>query len=292
MNSCFYQGHVEHIRHAPVEHRFRNSLTMAYLDLEEVEQLLRQSWLLTSRKFAPVSFREQDHCQALRADGEPANLATLIKDYVARITGTRPTGPIRLLTQLRQCGLYFSPLNLFYCYAGSGPQAPELQAIVAEVSNTPWNQRRLYVLNEENRIQGESELSRPSNMRYAHVKDFHVSPFRELGESYHWTIGPPGEDLQVTIRSEGHNLKPFTAGMTLRRVPWSEGRLAWQILRRPVSSMNILGAIHWQALRLWLKRCPFVPHPHKQSGINQAAPDAPTISSSAQIIDPEPLGID
>lgn len=289
MNSCFYQGHVEHIRHSPVEHRFRNSLTMAYLDLDEVQQLVQQSWLLSSRKLALASFREQDHCQALRVEGDPASLSTLIRDYVARITGTRPAGPIRLLTQLRQCGLYFSPLNLFYCYEG-----PEVEAIVAEVSNTPWNQRRLYVLHEGNRVRSESELNSPTNMRYIHVKDFHVSPFRELGECYQWKLRPPGENLQVTIRSEGQDVKPFTASMTLTRVAWSERRLAWEILRRPINSINILAAIHWQALRLWLKRCPFVPHPDKQSSITQAAPDALTlpVKLPGPASNPQALGTD
>ncbi|MEQ8210339.1 MAG: DUF1365 domain-containing protein [Lacipirellulaceae bacterium] len=286
MNSCFYSGHVEHIRHSPVRHRFRNRITMAYLDLEEVEELIRRSWLLSSRKLALASFREQDHCQALRSKLPTADcpLPTLVRDYVARITGKRPAGPIRLLTQLRQAGLFFSPLNLFYCYEGPTHQTPAIQTIVAEVSNTPWNQRRLYVLHEGNRTEGESELSSDANLRYAHVKDFHVSPFRKLEESYHWNLSPPGEELQVTIQSVGHDVKPFTASMTMHRAVWSDRHLAWEVVRRPVNSINILAAIHWQALRLWLKRCPFIPHPSKQN-LEQARADAPTIP-----LDPSPPG--
>ncbi|QDS98015.1 DUF1365 domain-containing protein [Adhaeretor mobilis] len=275
MHSCFYTGRVIHSRHTPVEHRFANRLTMAYLDLEEVPHITSKSWLLSAARFAPASFREVDHCESIRAKARslpsrPTLLSDLVKEYVCQATGVQPNGPVRLLTQLRQWGLYFSPLNLFFCYSGAGEQ---VQAIVAEVSNTPWDQRRLYILHKGNSTNVKSELSQATCLRYEHLKDFHVSPFRELGETYRWRLSPPSKRLHVGIQSVEAGVPTFAAAMTLRRQPWSEWQLAATLARRPVNTLNILAAIHWQALRLWLKRCPYFPHPQEQ-----AAPAAPTVS--------------
>jgi len=247
---------------------------MAYLDLAEVPQLVERSWLLSATRFAPASFREEDHCEALRTTphdlpNQPNLLADLVRDFVEKTTGSRPDGPVRVLTQLRHWGLYFSPLNLFFCFSSTGEQ---LEAIVAEVSNTPWNERRFYVLSTANRANVSGELSGPRYLRYEHLKDFHVSPFRKLGETYRWRLNLPSERLPVGIQSVEEGTTTFAASMTLRRRRWSEWQLAAALARRPANTLNILAAIHWQALRLWLKRCPYIPHPHVL-----AAATAPTV---------------
>ncbi len=262
MQSCLYQGSVYHARREPVSHRFLYSVAMAYLDLDEASDLLRQSWLASSSRWAPLAFRAQDH---LRGDGAgnpvgsssaaPAQLAAEVRRYVAQETGLPCSGPVRLLTQLRQFGCYFSPLNLFYCFAESSDPRP--RAIVAEVSNTPWNERRLYVLHGGNQVAGQG-----SALRYRHAKDFHVSPFMGLDAAYDWRLSVPDEQLRVRIRSTSGAGPPFDAAMSLRRRSWSDRALAATLLRFPVSSLQTLAAIYWQAFRLWRKRCPFHPHPN------------------------------
>jgi DUF1365 family protein len=262
MQSCLYQGSVFHARREPVSHRFRYAVAMAYLDLDEASQLLRESWLASTSRWSPLAFRASDHPliadAAGRHDDGPdaiAELANAVRRHVANETGQRCTGPIRLLTQLRQFGCYFSPLNLFYCFTSPSDRKP--QAIVAEVSNTPWNERRLYLLHAGNQLAGQG-----SALRYRHAKDFHVSPFMGLNATYDWRLSIPDKQLRVRIRSTSGAGPPFDAAMSLRRTPWSDRALAAVLFRFPVSSLQTLAAIYWQAFRLWRKRCPFYPHPN------------------------------
>ena len=121
-----------------------------YLDLDELPELLRSRLLLYAARFSPGSFCRDDHL------GDPATpLAEAVRDLVEAETGERPEGPIRLLTQLRRFGYYFSPLNLYYCFDRGGE---DVEAVVAEVSNTPWLERHCYVLWQGNRV-GPSESS-------------------------------------------------------------------------------------------------------------------------------------
>lgn len=262
MRSCLYQGSVFHARREPVSHRFCYSVAMAYLDLDEASQLLRESWLASASSWSPLTFRANDHLlgddAASRHDDEsiaPAQLADEVRRHVERETGHSVTGPVRLLTQLRQFGCYFSPLNLFYCFSKQGDREP--QAIVAEVSNTPWNERRLYLLHAGNQLAGQGR-----GLRYRHAKDFHVSPFMGLDATYDWRLTIPDEQLRVRIRSTSGAGPPFDAAMSLQRRPWSDRALAATLLRFPLSSLQTLAAIYWQAFRLWQKRCPFHPHPN------------------------------
>ena len=172
MESCLYEGIVHHERFRPVNHRFRYHLFMAYLDLEELPGLLR-SGELSSASFAPSSFFRRDHF------GDPRRSLPETVREVAEEAGATVDGPIRLLTQLRYFGYYFSPLNLFFCFGADGKT---VQAVVAEVQNTPWLERHCYVL-----WPGNQEEAEPTG-HYRHAKDFHVSPFMAMNLEYRWHV--------------------------------------------------------------------------------------------------------
>jgi hypothetical protein len=121
-----------------------------YLDLDELATLTAPGGLISTARFSTASFRRSDH---LGDRGLP--LAESVRQLVDERCGMRPEGPIRLLTQLRYFGYYFSPLNLFYCYDEEGLR---IEAVVAEVNNTPWNEQHCYVLWQGNRIAGERRL--------------------------------------------------------------------------------------------------------------------------------------
>lgn len=248
MKSCIYEGRVSHARYGAIEHQFQYSFFMVYLDLDELPSLVKRHWALSHAKVAPAAFRREDH---VGDTDQP--LADAIRDLVEAETNCRPEGPIRLLTQLRYWGYYFSPLNLFYCFDREGDR---VNAIVAEVSNTPWGERHCYVLWDGNR-QGDDGL------RFRHPKSFHVSPFMGMDAEYVWNLNAPGDLLKVFIESRCNDQPTFRAGMSLRRKAITTRHLTATLLSYPIVTAKIIAAIYFEALRLWWKKCPYFPHPKK-----------------------------
>lgn len=252
MQSCIYRGTVCHQRRRPVGHAFRNSMYWLYLDLDEVPDLLDRRMLRTWR-FATASFRRGDHLS-------PAELplADAVRELVRTQTGISLRGPIRVLTQLRTFGIYFSPLNLFYCFDEEGD---DLSAVVAEVSNTPWNERHWYVLWEGNREDHTRRLT------FCHGKQFHVSPFMPMTTRYWWRLTEPRKKLAVRIDIERDGEPFFNTDMALNRRELTRGQLLRCQLRFPLPAVQTLAAIYFQALRLWTKKCPFFANPRRLTWI-------------------------
>ncbi|UCG33712.1 MAG: DUF1365 domain-containing protein [Phycisphaerales bacterium] len=247
MLSCIYEGHVRHRRLSPAEHRFRYGLFLVYLDLEELPSLFQRGVGLSRARFSPASYCRQDHL------GDPAiALADSVRGLVRDRTGWASTGPIRLLTLPRCFGYYFNPLSLYYCFDITGDV---VEAVVAEVTNTPWLERHWYVLWEGNRV------GRPSRLRFRHAKGFHVSPFMGMDADYDWRLSRPGPRLSVCIDSSRSGRRFFDVTMVLRRRELNRRSMARVLLRHPWMTMRVSQAIYWQAARLWWKNSPFFPHP-------------------------------
>jgi DUF1365 family protein len=223
-----------------------------YLDLDEVPTLLERR-ILRGGRFGSASYRRGDHLG-------PAELppGDAVRELVLAQTGMALHGPIHLLTQLRTFGVYFSPLNLFYCFDQAGD---EVSAVVAEVSNTPWNERHCYVLWEGNREDHTRRLA------FCHDKQFHVSPFMPMTTRYRWRLTRPGRRLAVRIDIERDGEPLFTTHLTLSRRELTRGQLLRCQLRFPLPAVQTLAAIYFQALRLWTKKCPFYPHPKRRASI-------------------------
>ncbi len=168
-------------------------------------------------------------------------------------TGVRPSGPIRLLTHLRYFGYCFNPVSFYYCY---GESHDRVEAIVAEVNNTPWGERHCYVL------QNEGSTDR-RHFRSARRKEFHVSPFMPMDMDYAWHFRLPGERLAVHMQNVRDGVRVFDATLTLKRYPISPGTLASTLARFPFLTVAVIARIYWQAFRLWLKGTPVYPHPNK-----------------------------
>ncbi len=251
MKSCIYAGRVRHRRFAPVPHTFRYRLFMMYLDLAELPELFRRRWLWSSDRFALAQFRRSDHL------GDPSvPLDQAVRDLVAQRTGTRPAGPIRLLTHLRYFGYCFNPVSFYFCFDAADAR---LETIVAEVNNTPWGERHCYVLTDS------MNMGREHNKRYRFEKAFHVSPFMEMDLGYDWRFTMPGERLAVHMENEKDGRRLFDATLALERTEIDGGSLARALLTYPLMTAKVVGAIYWQALRLWLKRCPVYIHPAKEA---------------------------
>ena len=245
--SAIYEGTVRHRRHAPRPHAFNYRVAHLYLDLDEIEQLFTRRWLWSSRGRNVAEFRRSDY---LGPAALP--LAEAVRERVQVATGQRPAGPIRLLTHLRYFGLVFNPVSFYYCYAADGTT---LESVVAEITNTPWRERHAYVLPVEcARSQGPA-------WQWRFAKAFHVSPFLPMDRDYLWRFTAPGEDLRVHMQVLRDGDREFDATLALQRRPLDARSLARVLWRYPAMTAQVVGAIHWQALRLWLKRTPLHDHP-------------------------------
>ena len=263
MQSCIYEGHVTHHRRQPVEHRFGYRLYMAYLDLDELPSLVGPRRQIASRRWAARSFLRGDH---LFDQQRP--LAEEVRSLIQQQTGRCPRGPVRLLTQLRHFGYYLSPLNLYYLFDEDNVQ---VDCVLAEVNNTPWNERHVYTLWDGNRRLAGSG----GTIEYQHPKTFHVSPFMDMDVEYRWRLSSPGDELQLQVANLRGGDTFFTASMTLARQPLTQAVLRRVSWRYPLMTARIAAAIYLQAWKLWRKQCPFYPHParavdSKSPALNQA----------------------
>jgi DUF1365 family protein len=239
--SAIYEGTIRHRRFAVRAHEFRHRLAFLYLDLDELDGLL--GGRLVAGRPGLVRFRRGDYL------GDPCvGLAEAVRTLVERRTGERPTGPIRLLTQLRTFGHCFNPVSFYYCFTPD----QQLDAVVAEVTSTPWGERHAYVLGRT----GEGQVLGASL-----PKQLHVSPFMGMRQRYEWRVAAPGATLSVHIESRERERRAFDATLALRRAPLTRGGLARVTARYPAATLRVLALIYGHALALKLKGVPVHPHP-------------------------------
>ena len=244
--SAVYEGRVRHRRHVPVEHSFDYRHAMVLLDLDELPGVLDAHPLCSARRAAPLRFRREDHMGSFDRP-----LADCVRELVQARTGARPAGPIRLLTTLRALGHGFNPVSFYYCFRPGGER---VDAVVAEVTNTPWGETHCYVLRRD----GEGA------MRDTTEKAFHVSPFIGMDNRYDWRVGEPDGRLLVHIDERAEDgSRVFDATLSLERRPLSRRELTRLLLRFPATSLRVLSLIYWNALRLRLKGATYHPHPKR-----------------------------
>lgn len=248
MQSGLYFGTLRHRRFRPRAHQFTYGLFMACLDIDRIPDLARISPFLSYNRFNWASFHECDHFgdpllplrRRLAADAAAHGLAL-------------PDGPVFLLTHLRYLGYNFNPISFFYCYDRVG----DLRMVLAEVNNT-FGERRNYWLSPSN------EIASANAKRYRCPKTLHVSPFMDMDLDYDFTLAAPGDRLVAHMKTLAAGESFFDATLSLRRQPWSARWMHRALLAHPWMTAKVIGAIHWEALRLFLKGVPVFTHPARR----------------------------
>jgi DUF1365 family protein len=242
--SCIFEGAIRHRRFETRRGEFRHRIALAYIDLDELPNLL--DGRLLARHPGLVRFRRGDYF------GDPwTPLADAVRAEVQRQTGdVRADGPIRLLTHLRTYGHCFNPVSFYYCFDRSGEH---LSYVLAEVTNTPWGERHAYVLSAS--AAGEEPVRGDSRKR------LHVSPFMGMDQKYTWRVSAPTERIEVHIESRHEEQVSFDATLAMRRRELTRASLAAVTAHYPAATLRVLALIYGHALVLKLRGVAVHPHP-------------------------------
>ena len=244
--SRIYRGTLRHRRFTPKSHAFSYQVWMAWLDLDELPDLFDKVPGFSARRPALARFRREDY---LGPVDRP--LKTAVREELVRQLGSAPTGRICVLTQLRTLGCMFNPISVYYAYDHLG----RLAAVLSEVTNMPWRERTRYA-------------SAVDPSRHSHQarfdKDLHVSPFNPMDMTYRWKFNAPGETLFLHMENWREQQCHFDATLTLNASPATRGALIKALARQPWMGLKTVACIHFEALRLWLKRVPVYNHPKQR----------------------------
>ena len=249
MESVIYEGQVTHSRKKPAAHSFSYNIFMLYINLEELPYLFDRFLLWGTNKYSLARFRRSDHFGDIKL-----SLSHTVKKLIKKETGNIFDGSIFLLTNLSYFGYCFNPVSFYYCFSKDG----YLEYIIAEVTNTPWGERCCYVLSD-------TERKQPTNIKkYYPLKKMHVSPFMPMNVDYEWAFTIPSKTLRVNMGNSQNGKNFFKVNMNLNRKIISSYSLARVLCLYPLITFKVIFAIHWQALKLWLKKCQFYVHPTKK----------------------------
>jgi uncharacterized protein len=243
-----YAGTLRHRRFRPQKHEFTYRLFMAWLDIDHIPQSMAKSPWTSYNRFNWASFVEADHF------GDPQQTLRQRVQQDALAQGVNlPDGPIFLLTHLRYLGYCFNPISYFFCY----DRQARVSAVLAEVNST-FGESRNYWLSAPNQTDSNNAL------HYRCPKTMHVSPFMGMDLDYEFVLTKPGDRLVAhmnTMEREAGSKPLFDATLVLDWQPWTSGNVSRALLRHPWMTAKVMGAIHWQALRLFLKRVPVFTRP-------------------------------
>lgn len=229
-------GTIQHRRFIPVLHSLSYPLFMPCIDLDELPELEKEVWGFGQRWWHWAQFRRSDYLGT-------GSLKKAVQNKVFELTGLKYTGKVLAICHLRYLGIYFSPVNFYYLF----DEGSQWCYMLAEVSNTPWNERHYYAISAE---PGEGGAN------WQHQKSFHVSPFNPMDQTYIWKLKPLGKQLMIHLECH-RKQKEFEATLAMKPQPLCSRNLLFLLVKTPIMAVKVVIGIYWHALKLWVKRAPF-----------------------------------
>lgn len=254
--STLYKCLVMHNRLAPKQHKFMYNIFMFYLDIDVLDALAKKLRLFSRNRFNVFNFRDDDHFKFPK--GDTRNSQTVrenLNQYLAE-KNILPPEKVFLLTHVRMFGHVFNPVSFYFCFDGQD----SCSYVITEISNT-FGEMKFFLIDKNNT--GIFEQNE--------VKYFYVSPFTELDTEFEFRYKIPDEKLNMQINvKDKTGGKFFISTLTGKRKTLSDRQLLLYVFRFPFVTLKVIGGIHWQAFRLWLKKVPYHKkknNPELQKGI-------------------------
>jgi DUF1365 family protein len=223
-----------HRRVRPCAHKFRYRAFWFLVDVDELAEISGRLRLFSHNRFNLFSFHDKDH-----GDGTATPLHAQVECQLGEAGINLAGGPIRLLCMPRSLGYCFNPLSVYFCYRADGA----LAALVYQVHNT-FGQRHSYVI----------PVGNESGTLHQHrQKAFYVSPFMDMNMRYDFRVTGPGQRIGVGIRTSASAIPIMSAVLTGAREDLTDRNLMKVFLAIPAVTLKVIAAIHWEAVRLWLK---------------------------------------
>lgn len=262
--ATLYSGKVMHQRMKPFGHRFAYKVFSLFIDLDRLTEAKSMSRIFSVDRFNIASFHQADHI-----DSRISPVSNGIRNYVDTLfesAGSARPARVFLFAYPRVFGHVFNPIALYYAYDATG----KLTGMIYEVRNT-FGERHTYVCPVQ---QGELSIA---GLRQAQDKHFHVSPFIDMQARYDFRLTPPGETMNFRIL-ESDDVGPLlSATFAGKAKPLTTRNLAAELIRIPFLGLKIVGGIHFEALRLWLKGAKFrrSPPPPSPASFDHKLPSLP-----------------
>ena len=232
MNSCIYNGEVNHTRFKPIKHFLNYKTFSLFIDLDEIEQLDESISIFSHNKFNIFSFYNKDHGDR---DGNCLKKWVISNLQKYKIEGN--ISKIKILCYPRIFGYVFNPLSIFYCYEND-----KLKSIFYEVKNT-FNEQHTYIF----KIKDGEEIKQKCK------KKFYVSPFMDMETFYNFKLIDPNQRLSVMIKQTDAEGTVLTATQTGYKKEFNFKQLLINFFRYPLMTLKIISSIHFEALLLWKK---------------------------------------
>ncbi len=237
IKQCLYPCSVMHRRYGDLGYRFDYDIFTALFDIDALEETNQQTRWFSLNRWNLISLRAKDHLPAGEQDFRAWVERCLADKGVQQVPHK-----IFLLAMPRVLGFVFNPLSVWFCL----DEKDQPIAILCEVRNT-FGEKHVYLL--------DADQQWPVRSRSAKV--FHVSPFMDLQGGYAFSFHAPSEQLRLSILLNDQQLPKLSATQTGNAVEFSDRQILKQVIRFPFLTAKVLGAIHWHALKLWLKGARF-----------------------------------